>query len=142
KVSDPNRSVGFLNHEGSRPKRTKKAVDALASYNPIELYNKRLVLNIAGRVVDTNGDPLNGVNILVKGTNKGTTTDIEGRFILNDVDDQAVLAVSYIGYESIEVSVAGRTDLIITMQEDIQTLDEVVVVGYGTQKKSDLTGAV
>src|SRR5690606_1472405 len=109
---------------------------------PIELYNKRLVLNITGRVTDVAGEPLIGVNILVKGTNKGTTTDIDGRFSINDVDDQAVLVLSYIGYQSQEVAVGGKTNLTIIMQEDVQTLDEVVVVGYGTQMKENLTGAV
>src|SRR5690606_12379610 len=82
------------------------------------------------------------VNILVKGTNKGTTTDIDERFSINDVDDQAVLVLSYIGYQSQEVAVGGKTNLTIIMQEDVQTLDEVVVVGYGTQMKENLTGAV
>src|SRR5690606_31503780 len=102
----------------------------------------RLVLNISGRVIDVNGEPLIGVNILVKGTNTGTTTDIDGRFSISDIDDQAVLVLSYIGYQIQEVTVNGQTSLTIIMLEDVQTLDEVVVVGYGTQKKSDLTGSV
>lgn len=102
----------------------------------------RLVLNISGRIIDPSGEPLIGVNILVKGTNKGTTTDLDGRFSINDVEDQAVLVLSYIGYQSQEVAVNGQNSLTIIMHEDAQTLDEVVVIGYGTQKKSDLTGAV
>src|SRR5690606_14824718 len=120
----------------------EQKVDLLSSISPIELYNRRLVLNVNGRVVDSNGEPLIGVNILVKGTNKGTTTDFDGQFSLEDIDDQAVLMVSYIGYHSQEISVDGRRDINIVMLEDIQTLDEVVVVGYGTQKKVNLTGAV
>lgn len=107
-----------------------------------EINRKRLVLNITGRVIDSNGEPLIGVNILVKGTNKGTTTDIDGRFSLTDINDQAVLVLSYIGYESQEVPVNGQISLTIIMKEDVQTLDEVVVVGYGTQKKVNLTGSV
>ncbi len=103
---------------------------------------KRLVLNVSGRVIDSKGEPLIGVNILVKGTSKGTTTDIDGRFSLNDVDDLAILLISYIGYQSQEVAVNGQTSLTIIMQEDVQTLDEVVVVGYGTQKKVNLTGSL
>src|SRR5690554_1233855 len=129
-ASDQNSSIGLLNQERSRLGKIEKAVDALASYNPIELYNKRLVLNITGQVTDVYGEPLIGVNILVKGTNKGTTTDFDGRFSINDVDDQAVLVLSYIGYQSQEVAVGGQTSLTIIMQEDVQTLDEVVVVGY------------
>src|SRR5690606_8328897 len=120
----------------------EQKVDLLSSISPIELYNRRLVLNVNGRVVDSNGEPLIGVNILVKGTNKGATTDLDGQFTLTDIDEQAVLVLSYIGYESQEIGVAGRTDITITMQEDAQLIDEVVVVGYGVQKKVDLTGAV
>lgn len=141
-ASDQNSSIGLLNQERSRLGKIEKAVDALASYNPIELYNKRLVLNITGQVTDVYGEPLIGVNILVKGTNKGTTTDFDGRFSINDVDDQAVLVLSYIGYQSQEVAVGGQTSLTIIMQEDVQTLDEVVVVGYGTQKKVNVTGSI
>ena len=120
----------------------QQTVDVLTSIPSVELINRRFVLNITGRVVDTNGEPLIGVNILVKGTNKGTTTDFDGEFVLEDVDEQAVLVLSYIGYESQEVQVAGRSNINITMREDAQLLDEVVVVGYGVQKKVDLTGAV
>lgn len=105
------------------------------------LQYRRPVRNVTGTVQDVNGAPLIGVNILVKGTNTGTTTDVEGQFSLNDVDDQAVLVVSYIGYESLEVPIEGRSSLVIIMQEDVTTLDEVVVVGYGVQRKSDVTGA-
>lgn len=103
---------------------------------------KRLVLNLSGRVIDSSGEPLIGVNILVKGTNNGATTDLDGRFSINDVDDQAILLISYIGYQSQEIAINGQTSLTIIMQEDIQTLDEVVVIGYGSVKKSDLTGSV
>src|SRR5690606_10928124 len=72
----------------------------------------------------------------------GTTTDIDGRFSFSDIDDQAVLVLSYIGYTTQEVPVEGKTSLTIIMQEDVQTLNEVVVVGYGSVKKSDLTGSV
>ncbi len=99
-------------------------------------------INITGQVVDAKGEPLIGVNVLVKGTNKGTGTDLDGQFSLNDIDDQAVLVVSYIGYKSQEVAVGGQTSMTIIMQEDAQMLDEVVVVGYGTMRKSDLTGSV
>lgn len=105
-------------------------------------YIKAFTLNISGKVTDHQGDPLIGVNILVEGTNKGTTTDFDGEFTLTDIDDQAVLLVSYIGYKSQEIPVEGRTEFSIVMVEDAQTLDEVVVVGYGTQKRANLTGAV
>src|SRR5699024_6795557 len=127
----------------------KKALAEVRKFRPVDrletddwtgLYRKRLVLNVTGRVIDANGEPLIGVNILVKGTNKGTTTDFEGRFSLNDIHDQAILIMSYIGYKSQEVSVNGKTDLIILMQEDAQTLDEVVVTALGIEKEKKKVG--
>ncbi|WP_236971129.1 SusC/RagA family TonB-linked outer membrane protein [Membranihabitans marinus] len=103
---------------------------------------KELEINLTGKVVDSDGNPLIGVNVLVKGSDKGTATDFDGNFSIKDVDEQAVLLISYIGYQTQEVAVAGKTNLTITLIEDSQTLDEVVVVGYGTQKKVTLTGSV
>lgn len=122
--------------------RKVRPVNKLETDDWMGLYRKRLILNVTGRVVDSDGNPLIGVNILVKDSNKGTTTDFDGRFLLNDVSDQAILVFSYIGYKTEEVAINGRTTLTIIMQEDAQTLDEVVVVGYGTQKRSDLTGSL
>ncbi len=97
---------------------------------------------VEGQVSDLQGEPLIGVNVLVKGTNKGTSTDFAGKFVLEDVDDDAILIFSYIGYQTLEVAVEGQTALEIRMSSDAQLLDELVVVGYGTVKKSDLTGSV
>lgn len=102
----------------------------------------KVPITIKGQVVDQNGEPLIGVNILVKGTDRGVATDLEGRFQLIDIDERAVLIISYLGYQTKEVDVNGRGDLTITLLEDSQTLDEVVVVGYGTQKKVNMTGSV
>src|SRR5690625_575594 len=103
-------------------------------------------INIRGMVVDDNDEPLIGVNIQVKGTNKGTnkgtTTDFDGIFIIDGVEESAVLVVSYIGFQTVEIEVEGRQYIEIVMKPDSQLLDEVVVVGYGTQKKVNLTGAV
>src|SRR5690606_31464783 len=81
-------------------------------------------------------------NIQVKGTNMGTSTDIDGQFIIDDIDENAVLVVSYIGYQTLEVAVAGKSNLTIVLLSDSQLLDEVVVVGYGTQRSRDITTAV
>lgn len=97
---------------------------------------------IKGVVVDASGMPIIGANIMVKGTTNGTITDIDGNFTLNNIESNAVLAVSYIGYSNQEVKVGNKTNFSITLKEDTETLDEVVVVGYGTVKKSDLTGSV
>ena len=96
---------------------------------------------VQGVVLDSNQEPVIGANVLVKGTTVGTITDIDGRFTL-EVPDNAVLVVSYIGYLSTELVPGSKTDLTISLKEDSQNLDEVVVVGYGTQKKVNLTGAI
>src|SRR5690606_23776600 len=106
------------------------------------LVDRTLAFSIEGTVTDQDGEPLIGVNIQVKGTNQGTSTDLEGRFILEDIDENAVLVVSYIGYQAQEVAVTGKSNLIITLLSDSQLLDEVVVVGYGTQKKVNVIGSV
>lgn len=98
--------------------------------------------NVSGTVTDENGEPLIGVNIQVKGTNQGTATDLDGSFTLENVDPNAILIISYIGYLTQEIGLTGRTILDIRMVSDVQTLDELIVIGYGTVKKSDLTGSV
>lgn len=99
-------------------------------------------ITIKGTVVDTAGESVIGASVLVTGTTIGTITDIDGNFILSNVDPKASLEVSYIGYKTLQVKVNGQTSLTITLKEDAQALEEVVVVGYGVQRKSDLTGAV
>lgn len=96
---------------------------------------------VTGTVVDASGIALPGVAILEKGTTNGTVTDIDGNFSL-DVSANAVLDVSYIGMQSQEIPVKGKTTFRIVLQEGNIGLDEVVVVGYGTQKKATLTGSV
>ena len=97
---------------------------------------------IKGTIVDVSGDPVIGASVLVKGTSKGTVTDIDGNFMLSDISETATLQISYIGYQTMEVGVKGKNVINLTLQEDSESLDEVVVVGYGTMKKSDLTGSV
>ncbi|WP_236973646.1 SusC/RagA family TonB-linked outer membrane protein [Membranihabitans maritimus] len=99
-------------------------------------------VNVTGMVTDENGEPLIGVNILVKGTDNGTSTDFDGSFTLQDVAEDAILVVTYVGYQKQEIELEGRTSIDIRLQSDAQMLDELVVVGYGTVKKSDLTGSV
>ena len=97
---------------------------------------------ISGRVTDDTGAPLPGVNIIIKGTTNGTTTDAEGKFRLTIEDDNSILIFSFIGFQIQEINIAGRTEIDVTLRPDIKSLEEIVVVGYGTQKKSDLTGSV
>ena len=89
---------------------------------------------ITGQVIDENKEPMIGVSILIVGTSTGTVTDFDGNFKLT-VGPKAVLQISYIGYKTQEIPVANKTKLNITMEEDTEVLDEVVVVGYGAQKK-------
>lgn len=96
---------------------------------------------ITGQIVDAAGEPVIGANVLVKGTTNGTVTDIDGKFSLN-VEAGAVLEISYIGYLSQEIVVGNQSVINVTLREDTKALDEVVVIGYGTQKKADLTGSV
>ena len=96
---------------------------------------------VTGIVKDANDEPIIGANVIVKGQSTGTITDIDGRFVL-DTPKDAVLQITYIGYVSQEVKVSGKKELNVVLKEDTETLEEVVVVGYGVQKKANLTGAV
>lgn len=96
---------------------------------------------VSGVITDAYGAVI-GANVVVKGTTTGTVTDVDGKFTLANVPADAVLQISYIGYVAQEVGVGGQTVFHITLKEDSQSLDEVVVVGYGVQKKVNLSGAV
>ena len=96
---------------------------------------------ISGKVIDSNNESLIGVNVIEKGTTNGTVTDIDGNFSVN-VPSNATLLISYVGYISQEVSVEGKTSIDIVLVEDSEMLDELVVVGYGTQRKEAVTGSV
>lgn len=97
--------------------------------------------NISGTVIGENSEPIIGATIILDGINKGTITDIDGRFNL-EAPLTGRLIVSYIGYETIEFPIKGKTNLNIILKENVKSLDEVVVVGYGTMKRRDLTGAI
>jgi len=97
---------------------------------------------ITGTVTDTSGEPLIGVNVSVKGTPIGSITDIDGNYSLSQISPQSVLIFSYIGYLSQEFMVGNQRTIPVQLREDTQALEEVVVIGYGVVKKSDLTGSV
>lgn len=99
-------------------------------------------IQITGTVKDQNNVPLPGVNILEKGTTNGTQTDFDGNYSLNVSNNNSILVFSYVGYASQEILVNNQRSINITLKEDLSELDEVVVIGYGTVKKRDLTGAV
>lgn len=98
-------------------------------------------ITVSGVVMGSDGEPLMGVNVVEKGTTNGTITDLDGKYTLN-VGANAVLQFSYIGYVSSDIAVNGQRTVNVTMKEDSQNLDEVVVVGYGTVRKADLAGSV
>ncbi|HPO67851.1 MAG TPA: TonB-dependent receptor plug domain-containing protein, partial [Paludibacteraceae bacterium] len=99
-------------------------------------------IKVTGTVLDTKKEPLIGVNITVKGSRTGTISDFNGKFNIDVPDRQSVLVFSYIGYKTIERTIPASGQLTVILEEETQTIDEVVVVAYGTQKKSHLTGAV
>jgi TonB-linked SusC/RagA family outer membrane protein len=96
---------------------------------------------VKGTVNDEAGDPVIGATVKVQGSQKGAITDLNGQFSL-EAASNATLVVTYVGYETQRVNVAGKRNIVITLKEDAQTLNDVVVIGYGVQRKSDLTGAV
>jgi TonB-linked SusC/RagA family outer membrane protein len=103
--------------------------------------NSTQVKKITGTVKDELGQPLIGVTVSF-GTGAGTVTDLDGVFTLDNVPEDAVLTISYVGYKEAKVPVLGKETILITLQPDEQLLDEVVVIGYGIQKKSNVTGAI
>lgn len=97
--------------------------------------------NVNGLITDSSGEPLIGVSIQVKGTTHGTISDLDGKFMLLAKTGD-ILRISYVGYTPQEIKLTGNQQLRIIMEEDTKRLEEVVVVGYGTQKKVNLTGSV
>ncbi len=121
-----------VNHGIDVMKRRGSAVEVVSFADPI---------TVNGTVRDENGEPMPGATISVQGTNIGTVTDLDGKYSL-DVQEGATLVFSYIGYKTQQVTVGNQTTINISLQQDESSLDEVVVVGYGSVQKSDLTGSV
>lgn len=121
---------------------------SMESENSIVIFEKQTTINsnsrtrtITGTVIDASGVPVIGANIMVKGSSTGTVTDVDGKFSIK-ASEGTILEVSYIGYLAQEIKVGKENTLSVTLREDFQKLDEVVVIGYGTQAKKDITGAV
>lgn len=98
--------------------------------------------SVSGTVLDRMGETVIGASVVVKGTTNGTITDFDGNFTLQNVPDNGTIQVSFVGYKTVDIQVKGQSIIKVTLEEDTETLDEVVVVGYGVQKKSDVTGAL
>lgn len=103
--------------------------------------NQQEVYTLKGNVVDKTGEPVIGANVVIKGTTTGVVTDFDGNFTI-DVTTGTILTITYIGYNPMDITVNGQKTLTVTMSENAEALDELVVVGYGTQAKVNLTGAV
>ncbi|MBA4746335.1 MAG: TonB-dependent receptor [Muricauda sp.] len=110
--------------------------------NPVPVMNMMVQFTVTGNVTDPDGIPLAGASILEKGTTNGVQTDFDGNFSINVSDANATLVSSYIGYSTQEITLNGQTTLSIMLAESAVAMDEIVVVGYGSVQKSDLTGAV
>ena len=98
-------------------------------------------VKITGKVTENKGVGIPGVTVIVKGTTTGTVTDVDGNFTLDVPDNKAILVFSFVGYTTVEQP-ASQKIINVVLSEDIQRIDDVVVIGYGTQKKADLTGSV
>ena len=129
----------------------KKLLKKRVKYNLVFLFFLNFLLSnamyaqstvIEGKITDAAGLSLPGVNVVEKGTKNGTSTDFEGSFKINVSNSKAILVISYLGFQTQEVSVAGKSKVNVSLAEQSNTLTEVVVVGYGTVKKSDVTGTV
>ena len=94
---------------------------------------------VKGQVKDSHGDPIIGATVMVKGTSNGGITDMDGTYSLMDVPGDAMISISYVGYKTVDIKVTDKSLARVTLKEDTEMLDEVVVVGYGVQKKSDIT---
>ncbi|PSL49239.1 TonB-linked SusC/RagA family outer membrane protein [Chitinophaga niastensis] len=118
------------------------STDAISARAPLPSAWQQGNLTVKGKVKDINGNPLPGVTVLVKGTKKGATSDEKGNYVLNDVNKDAIIVFQYIGFDAQEIKLDGRSGVNVVLKENQKTLDEYVVVGYGTQKKVTKTGAV
>ncbi len=114
------------------------AIRAIGEASAINQQQK----SVKGKVTDTSGGSLPGVSVVVKGTTNGTITDVDGNYTINNIPENATLQFSFVGMKSTEVAVGSKTTLNVTLAEEAIGLDEVIAVGYGTQKKADLTGAI
>ena len=99
-------------------------------------------VRVSGTVTDAQKEPVIGASVLERGTGTGTVTDMDGQFTLEVASEKSVLEISYVGMKTQTVSVAGKPSIQVVLQEDQEVLDEVVVIGYGTQKRKDVTTAI
>ncbi len=139
---------GYSQHlasAGSAPQKAFSQPGVLAKYAPFSLvYDNKSVaeLTVKGRVTSEDGEPLIGVSVLEKGTNRGVITDINGDYSIQVTNENAILVFSYVGFTAREIPVRNASTLNVTLKAEVTALDEVVVIGYGTQRRADITGSV
>ncbi|MEG3656760.1 TonB-dependent receptor [Arenibacter palladensis] len=119
----------------------KKLVESVVGEQTV-LVDQNMQYEISGTITDNEGSPLPGANIVEKGTTNGVTADFDGRFSLEIAKENAILIVSYVGFGTKEVALSGKTYISVSLEESAVGMDEVVVVGYGTKKKVNLTGSI
>src|SRR5690606_9185415 len=151
--------VGLINVELSNVP-LKQALDACFEGQPLtyRIFKNTIVLKrmespetitvpivqtaISGRVTDTQGEPLTGVSIMLQGTSTGTVSDNDGRYVLNVPNSAGTLVFTYVGFVAQAVTIGGRTTIDVQLEASSESLSEIVVIGYGTQRRSDLTGSI
>lgn len=111
-------------------------------YSESETIEQQKGIRVSGTVIDKEKNTLPGVNIMVKGSSGGTITDIDGHFYIEVPDKSSILIITYVGFKAQEIPVGNNINFNITLLEDVEALDEVVVVGYGNQKKLSVIGSV
>ena len=135
------RSTSPAYHKQGAP---ETSMNSLTASNRIRVTGtlKQQQIIVSGKITDENGEPLPGLGIIIKGTTRGTVTNLEGEYTIEVEDPSAVLHFSFVGYITQEVAVGDQTVININMELDIFGLDEVVVIGYGTARRRDITGSV
>lgn len=138
---------GKIESQNQTTEESKKAVEISPGINqqPKSSSERNVITGIktvSGKILAEDGSPLPGATVQIKGTNRGTVTDLDGKYSLEVPDSNGTLCYSYVGYLAEEVPVESRKNIDIKLTTNISTLDEVVVIGYGTQKKMEVTGAI
>ena len=140
--SNTNTGFEILNKQIILKKLPKKVGAISNGSNSLPDDTQAIQFAVTGVVADNDGAPLPGANVVEKGTTNGTQTDFDGNYSINVTDENAILVISYLGFSTKEVEVNGQTTISIALVEDMAGLDEVVVVGYGSQKKGEITAAI
>ena len=125
-----------------KKRRLLRVVSLIVPLLLISIWSFGQPITVRGKVKEKAGNPIPGATVVVKGTAQGTVTDQDGNYTLNNVNSNALLDYSFVGMKTVEIAVNGRTTIDIELEADVSEVEEVVVVGYGTQRKEAVTGSV